>query len=240
MKISTGIKLELLKLRHTGFWAIQLLIILVITLGLNGYYVLYGFREVVPRIKMIFEFLGILIPVTSSISIALLVRTEEQIANMYGILGVRHRKKIVMGILFISWSITVLQLLVMVISLAVLGRIWGSDLQNLLLLSCGMMIFSLFYPIFHLFLHLRFGIGFSMLVGVFECMQSVMYSNIHLAGIFRYIPSAWLMEWKTCILAGELSESFFFWIICLLMLLTFLALLLIWIERWEGRKNYGE
>lgn len=240
MKISTGIRIELLKLNHTGFWLLQLLIILGSTFVLNGYYILYTSREILPRIKMIYELVGILTPIISSISVAFLVRLDEQAANMYGILAVRHRKKMIMGMLLISWSITVLQLLGQTVSLSFLCRGERTVLSKLLLLGSGMMIFSIFYHLFHLFLHLRFGIGISMLWGVFECMQSVMYSNIQLAGGFRFIPSAWLMEWKACILAGELREMSGFWIACLVMLPAYLALFLFWFERWEGRKSHDE
>lgn len=240
MKISTSVRIELLKLNHTGFWFLQLLIILGSMLVLNGYYILYAFEEAMPRIKIIYEFVGILTPIISSIFVAFLVRIDEQASNMYGILAARHRKKLAMGMLLISWSITVLQLFGQIVSLLLLGRGENAVVSKILLLGSGTMIFSLFFYVFHLFLHLRFGIGISMLWGVFECMQAVMYSNIQLAGVFCYIPSAWLMEWKACILAGELKEKAEFWVTCLLMLSLYLALFLFWFERWEGRKRHEE
>lgn len=239
MNILTSMKLQILKLRHGGFWLLHLLMIFGVTLLLDGYYVLYSFKDSMSRMKLIYEFIGILIPILVSITIAFLVRMEEQTANLYGILAVRHRKKVIMGLLLFSWTTTVLQVLIQTISLVILGDMEGDALPKILLLGGGMAVFSFFFHLFHLFLHLRFGIGVSLLVGVFECMQSVMYSNVQLAGIFQYIPSAWLMEWKACILAGGLREQWIFWIISLSLLLTYLILFLIWFEHWEG-KNNGE
>ncbi len=240
MKIFTGVRLALLKVRHTGFWLFQVLTILASSFVMGGYYVLYDAEESGFRIKIIYEIIGIMIPLVSSFSIAFLVKLEEQIANMYGILAVHHRKTITMGMLLLSWSVIVSQLMVLTIFLAFLGGMEGIEVGKLLLLDGGMIIFGFFYPLFHFFLHLRFGIGVSMLFGVFECMQSVMYSNIEMAGVFRYIPFAWLMEWKTCILAEEWKESRGFWVVSLLMLIIYLVLLLSWFERWEGKKNYEQ
>lgn len=233
-------RLELLKLRHTGFWGLQLLLILGSVFALSGYYLLYASKETFFRIKMIYELVGILAPIVSSISIAFLVRLEEQAANLYGILAVKRRKKTVMGILLVSWSVTLLQLALQAISLMLFGITDETMLSQILLLTGGMMLFGFFYPLFHLFLHLRFGIGISLLWGVFECMQSVMYSNIQLAGGFRYIPFAWLMEWKAGVLTGEWNERLAFWGSCLLMLIAYWVLFLIWFEYWEGRKNRDE
>ncbi len=240
MSILTGVKLELNKLKHTGFWLFHILIICTVTILLDGYYLLYISRDSILRVKMIYEFVGILIPIMSSISIAFLVRLEEQISNMYGILAVRHRKNMIMGTLLVSWFVTMLQISLQTISLVILGKMRGGELRQTLLLGGGMIIFSLFYHIFHLFLHLKFGIGFSILWGVFECMQSVMYSNIQLVKIFRYIPSAWLMEWKVSVLEGNLKELSRFWMSSLFLLLVYLVLFLLWFEKWEGKKNYSE
>ncbi len=237
MSILTSVKLELLKLRHTKFWLFHILIICGITLLMDVYYILYDFKEPAARIKMIYEFVGILLPIFCSISIAFLIRIEEGISNMYGILGVRHRKTVIMGIWLVAWSIAVLQLLLQTVSIKIIGGINGDILQKLWLLCGGMMVFSSFYYLFHLFLHLKFGIGLSILWGVFECMQSVMYSNIELAKIFRYIPFAWLMEWKDYVLEGEWKEEMTFWAISFVLLLIYFCLFLRWFERWEEKKK---
>ena len=239
MNILISTKMQILKLRHTKFGLLQLLIIFGVTLLLDGYYMVYSFKDSISRIKLIYEFLGIMIPLLSSISIAFLVKVEEQISNLYGLLAIRYRKKVIMGLLLFSWATTVLQIFIQTFSLTMLDTVERDVLSKILLLGGGMVVFSFFFHLFHLFLHLRLGIGISLLVGVFECMQAVMYSNVQLAGIFRYIPSAGLMEWKSGVLAGSLREQRVFWAISLALLLIYLFIFLIWFERWEG-KNNGE
>jgi len=95
MNILISTKMQILKLRHTKFGLLQLLIIFGVTLLLDGYYMVYSFKDSISRIKLIYEFLGIMIPLLSSISIAFLVKVEEQISNLYGLLAIRYRKKVI-------------------------------------------------------------------------------------------------------------------------------------------------
>ena len=87
-------------------------------------------------------------------------------------------------------------------------------------------------------LSFKFGLGLSLFWGVFESLQCILYSNIELKGIARYIPFAWSMSW----IQDTLNQQFFsygtekVWIAVLMI--GGLLLTLFWFSHWEGRKNY--
>ena len=240
MSIINALKMEIIKLRKTGFWILQLVWIIGVTFLLDGYFVLYSGRDVVSRVKLIYEFMGLLVPIFACITVAFLLKMEEQISSMYLLLGVQKRSRVMIAILILSWMGCVIQVAVQTISLLILGVRSPEMIKLLLVMNLGIIILSLFFYGFHIFLHLKFGIGISLFFGVFECMQMVMYSNIVLKGNFRFIPFAWIMEWKTGVLAGNIKEQSGFWIICLILLAFSLGLFFMWFEHWEGKKNYGE
>ena len=63
---------------------------------------------------------------------------------------------------------------------------------------CNLIIYIL-----HLFLSFKFGLGLSLFWGVFESLQCILYSNIELKGVARYIPFAWSMNWVQDILSRQ-------------------------------------
>ena len=50
----------------------------------------------------------------------------------------------------------------------------------------------------------KFGLGLSLFWGVFESLQCILYSNIELKGLARYIPFAWSMNWVQDILSRQI------------------------------------
>ena len=84
----------------------------------------------------------------------------------------------------------------------------------------------------------KFGLGLSLFWGVFESLQCILYSNIELKGLARYIPFAWSMNWVQDILSRQIfnygTEKI--WIAALTT--GGLLLTLLWFSHWEGRKNY--
>lgn len=87
-----------------------------------------------------------------------------------------------------------------------------------------------------LFLSYRFGIGFSLFFGVFESLQVILYSNITLAGVFRFIPFSWGIELFHSFINSDINILN----IAIVGLLTGITLFLtcIWINCWEGRKKH--
>ena len=104
--------------------------------------------------------------------------------------------------------------------------------------AAGIAFCNLIIYIFHLFLSFKFGLGLSLFWGVFESLQCILYSNIELKGITRYIPFSWSMNWVQDILSRQMfnygTEKI--WIAALTT--GGLLLTLLWFSHWEGRKNY--
>ena len=104
--------------------------------------------------------------------------------------------------------------------------------------AAGMAFCNLIIYILHLFLSFKFGLGLSLFWGVFESLQCILYSNIELKGVARYIPFAWSMNWVQDILSRQIfnygTEKI--WIAALTT--GGLLLTLLWFSHWEGRKNY--
>ena len=104
--------------------------------------------------------------------------------------------------------------------------------------AAGMAFCNFIIYILHLFLSFKFGLGLSLFWGVFESLQCILYSNIELKGVARYIPFAWSMNWVQDILSRQIfnygTEKI--WIAALTT--GGLLLTLLWFSHWEGRKNY--
>ena len=70
-----------------------------------------------------------------------------------------------------------------------------------------------------------------------ESLQVIMYSNIVLEGVWKYIPFAWAIDLSRYVLDDKLSlhknEVF---IMGLITIIAFIAMTF-WISQWEGRKN---
>ena len=98
---------------------------------------------------------------------------------------------------------------------------------------CNLIIYAL-----HLFLSLKFGLGISLFWGVFESLQCILYSNIELNGIARYIPFAWSMNWLQDILNDRFFNHGTEWIGIAVLTIGGLLLIFLWFSHWEGRKNY--
>lgn len=77
-----------------------------------------------------------------------------------------------------------------------------------------------------------------MFLGVFESLQCILYSNIELKGIWRYIPFAWSMNWVHDVLNNGLSVHVTEWIWIAALTIGGVLLTLLWFSHWEGRKNY--
>lgn len=239
MNLITGIKIHNAKLKHTGFAAFQIIVILSITAALDGYYLLYSHKSELQRLRLIYDFIAVFTPVICSISIAWQMRQDEQVSNMFGLLAVKNRMPIIGGPLLIAWGCIVAQLFVQTLSLSLLipGVSETETLRILLLLFAGMSVYTLFFCVFHLFLQLRFGIGISVFWGVFECMQMIAYSNIKLAGGFRYVPSAWISVWQSAVFESELVEHWQMFATYLVILVLMSVSFFIWFGKWEGKNN---
>lgn len=228
----------MLKLKHSSFWIFQLSIVVLATFFLGTYFKTYIRQDEISRLKLVFEMLATVFPVICSISAAYLIRQEEQISGLYGMLAVPQRGKAICQKLVFVWLVESAEVMMITFVIGILSSAQSRVIIKLIAIYGGMTILSLFFLVFHFFLNLKFGMGVSLFWGIFESMQAVIYSNIKLSGGFRYIPFAWLMEWNRDVLENTLLSHQYFWYMCSVLLMVFLASFIKWFQSWEGRKNY--
>lgn len=234
-----GFKVEILKLKHSSFWIFQLSVVVLATFFLGTYFKTYIAQDEMSRLKLVFEILATVFPVICSISVAYLIRQEEQISGLYGMLAVSKRGKLIYEKLVFIWLIEMFGFTIITVVIGILSSGQSRVIFKLIGIYGGLVVLSLFFFIFHFFLNLKFGMGVSLFWGVFEIMQAIIYSNIKLFGGFQYIPFAWLMEWNRDVLENTLLLHRYFWCICSMLLIVFLTSFIKWFQNWEGRKNYG-
>ena len=237
MNAIRSLRIQKLKVKHTGFDTFQLISVIIITLALDGFFVLYSHKTELERIKLIQEIVAAFLPMTCSISIAWLLKPDEEISNLFGLLAVKSKKQMIAGTLLTSWFYVVAFLMIQTLSVVIIGACNRDTIVDLLLAFAGTSVFSMFFSMFHLFLHLRFGIGTSIFFGIFECMQAIIYGNITLAKGFRYIPSAWVPEWQKSVINHTIADQKQVFSVCLFMLIGLLIVFIFWFEKWEGKKN---
>ncbi len=230
------IKAQLIKLKRTHFvWYL-----IVSTIGILGMFLLYSsiysWKPIADRLKFLFEIYGAALPLLHGLTVFFLVNPEEQLANMYGLLSVKNRTGMFMTLVSLVWGIESIRtaLVFLVMGLQTGMQMTGAQI---LLFAAGEIVISLLSIVFHLWLNLKFGVALSLFFAVLELLQSVMYSNINIVGLWRFLPAAWAMEWKSDVLNQEWVMNLPFWGSCLLIILLAMAVFNMWFFRWEGRRK---
>lgn len=238
MKFIKKIQIEYLKTRHTLYNIYQMSCILGIVFVVAGTFFLYKNKTEIERIRLSYDIIAVMLPLLASISIALMLRQEEQVGNLFGMLFVENRRKVVWSKIFYSWGLGNIGFVLGGLMVATWGgnQIWN-QLGQLLI---GFLVYGIFFYVFHMFVNLKFGMGLSIFLGIFETMQGIIYSNIHIKGIFRFIPFSWVIQWEQNVLEGTVQCSFIFWLTCIMLFFAFCFMLQEWFQNWEGKKNYGE
>lgn len=238
MKLIKNLQIEHIKMRHTWYNLYQILCILGSAFVVTGTFFLYDNKPEVERIRIFFDVIAVLFPVMVIISVALMLRQEEQIGNLFGILFPENRKKIIISKLFYSWGYGSTGLILGMAGVVCVGSLQTWSILAQLLL--GFLLYGMFFYIVHIFVNLKFGMGVSVSLGIFETMQGMIYTNIHVKGMFRFIPSSWILQWEQNVLEGSIKKNLMFWGTCLLLSLIFYVLLQRWFQHWEGRNGNVE
>ena len=134
---------------------------------------------------------------------------EDHAAHSQSILSVPNRITIFCGKFLVLFGGGVFALISLVLLFSILVAIQGLIpytpyvmlLETIIVLAFGNIILY----IFHLFIGFKFGLGLSLFLGVFESLQVIMYSNIVLAGVWKYIPFAWAIDLSRYVLDDKLS-----------------------------------
>ncbi len=242
MKLLSLIRSEKLKIRHTPFKAIHIIIPLMGAFLFIIYYILYSNVNDFQKLNLILEITATIFPLLISIVVGLNIALEEKNCHFQLLLAVPNRKKILFSkvIVLYGTGVTALFFVFFIFMVGINLSGWAGAVTPLLLLQAviGIACTSLVIYILHLFLSLKFGMEISLFWGVFESLQCILYSNIRLRGIWRYIPFAWSINWIQDVFDGKLSKHQTEWLMIAVLSFLTLFLLLTWFSHWEGRKNY--
>ena len=173
-----------------------------------AYYSLYASTADSKKLKMILEITTTFFPLLISVIVGLNVALEEKASHFQTLLAVPNRHKNMLAKLTYLYGSGVFALfflfLLFVIGIHLLGMADTVQLGMLIGAAAGMAFCNFIIYILHLFLSFKFGLGLSLFWGVFESLQCILYSNIELKGVARYIPFAWSMNWVQDILSRQI------------------------------------
>lgn len=242
MSFVGAIHSEFIKVKHTPFQAVHLCLPLMGALLFTAYYILYGNTADMKKLRLILEITATLFPLLISIVVSLNIMQEEKTSHFQTLLAVPDRRRIIFSKLLVLYGTGVLALFCLfvpfVLGITVLGMAETIQVPILIQAAAGIALTNLIIYILHLFLSLKFGMGISLFWGVFESLQCILYSNVELNGIGRYIPFAWSMNWIQDIIKGNFTAHTKEWIWVAVFTTGGLLLTLLWFSHWEGRKNY--
>ncbi|MCI9400054.1 MAG: lantibiotic immunity ABC transporter MutG family permease subunit [Lachnospiraceae bacterium] len=242
MSVIRAVHSELVKVKHTPFAAIHFCLPIIGALLFVAYYAMYSNIAGDKKLKLILEITATFFPLLISVVVGFNILLEEKASHFQILLAAPNRPGIVLAKLVVLYSMGILALLGLLVFFMFGIYFWGIvdtiQLGMLAQAAAGMAFYNLILYIFHLFLSFKFGLGISLFCGVFESLQGILYSNIELKGIWRYIPFAWSMDWVEDSMRNRILIHSTEWILITVLTTGSLFLVLIWFSHWEGRKNY--
>ncbi len=242
MGLISAIHSELIKTKHTPFLAIHVAVPLAGTFLFMVYNFLYAGVADLKRFQLILELTATMYPLLISSIVGLNILKEEKPSHFQALLAAPSRSRIFLAKLTTLYGAGLISLVSMFCLLGLGTALWkltgGIPFSIYGKAVIGLGFSSLILYLFHLFLSLKFGLGISLLWGVVESLQCILYSNIQLRGVWRYIPFAWSMNWIHDTLNGDLTAYAGQWITISILTVCILLLTLNWFSHWEGRKSY--
>ena len=234
------VRADFLRQRRTSYWSIHTVFPIVGAILFVFYFLLYQNVDELNKLRLLLELTSMVFPLLISVIVGLNITQEERTSHFQSLLAVPDRWKILLAkfvALYLSGIFSLALLFVLFAIGAGMRRtgtiLWGLLIQSVLGLAMGsFVIYAL-----HLLITLKFGLGISMFWGVFECLQSILYSNIELHGMWRYIPFSWSVNWVHDVLNDRLISNAAQWILIAMLSVGILLAILYWFSRWEGRKN---
>lgn len=240
MSLYSSIRSELVKLKHTSFWAIHIVIPILGAVLFVFYFLQYGNINDDKKFKLLMELTVMAFPLLISIIAGLNILQEERASYFQNVLAVSNRNKRFLSKLIVLYGAGAVSLSALtaffVLGMSFAGKAETIQIGLLVKAVSGIAVGNLIIYILHLFLGFKFGIGISLFWGVFETLQCIIYSNIELHGAARFIPFSWAVNLMHDVLdgSGNITEL----AVILLLTAVELILTLIWFHNWEGRKNY--
>ena len=242
MGVIDAIRSEREKVKHTSFGMLHLCLPILGESIFIIYYFFYCNMEDEKKLKMILELTATVFPLLISGIVSLNITLEERAAHFQTLLAEPSRCNIIIAKLMYIYCMGIFALFILFL-LFILGLHLleiADTLQVAILIKAvlGIACCNFIIYILHLFLSFKFGLGVSLFWGVFESLQCILYSNVELKGMARYIPFSWSINWIQDILQYQFSVHITEWIWIAMLTLGSVVLILLWFSHWEGRKNY--
>lgn len=242
MEFISAVHSEMIKVKHTSFWAIHAIIPILGALIFILYFMIYQDLNEYRKFKLILELIALVFPLLISVIVGINITQEERASYFQAILAVPNRSKLFGAKLVMLYVAGILALAILlglfIFGSSILKLVSPLSIIVLMQAAIGLALGNLIVYMWHLFLSLKFGLGISIFCGVFESLQCILYSNIKLQGIWRYIPFAWSMDWIQDILNDRLLDRMVEWTIIVVLMTCFSLVIIRWFYYWEGRKNY--
>ena len=240
MKFISAVRSEMVKLRDTPHWGIHMAVPLMGAILFVFYFISYSSVDEYKKLKLIAELTAVVFPLLISVIVGLNILQEEKACKFQALLAVCDRERILLAKLSVLYLSGVFSLFCLYLFVLMGTEVYGMQtfpktVMWQAVLGLGFNGFVLY--VIHLFLSLKFGAGISLFWGIFECLQYIMYSNMEIDGIWRYIPFAWSANWLQDVFDSRLMEHRAEWIAIAVGMGCILLLFLYWFSRWEGRKN---
>lgn len=241
MNFISSVHSEFSKVKHTSFFLIHTLLPILGAAIFIFIFKVYNNYDNIHRLKEILEITAVVFPIVISVVTSLNVNLENKTAHFQSILLTKSRTKIFLAKLIMLFVSGVLSLVTMFLLFWTGCKIFGnSNSINLNLLSesiLGIILGIFILYLWHIILGLKFGMGISLFLGVFESLQVILFSNLDLMGAARYIPFAWPVDWVHDVLNDRLIIHQQEWIIILIINVIAIIFSIIWFKHWEGKKS---
>ncbi len=238
MRLLNGIRLELLKFKHTPLIIIHMIFPIIGACLFTVYFFCYKNVSSINRIDLILELTATVFPLLISIIVGLNVLLEEKASHFQPLLIVPYRGKLFfvkLLTLFFSGVFSLILLFTLFLLGTLLTRQIGTVPILFLLQSVfGLAIWNFVIYTLHLFLSFKFGLTSSLFWGVFESLQCILFSNIELQGATRLIPFAWSVDWIHDSMNKTISNHIVIWVVAIALTIIFAAITIQWFIHWEG------
>lgn len=255
MKILILVKSDFMKLNHTPFYWIHIIVPLITVLIFLGYYS-YSKLNPISKVNGFFEAISLGFPLLIGIITSLIMEQEIKAGKLKELISTENSR----WICLFSKIVVVIISGALAFALAAGGFYMGFQYilkQNVLppnfYIKIVLIIFlsQIFLYIFHLWLSIRFGSGASIGIGIFESLIAGLFITGLGDGIWQYVPCSFavrfcdnffIKESGSADVFNKLSGSGYWLescksgvINCIVITVLSIVILKIWFEHFEFR-----
>lgn len=237
-----SLKSEYTKTKHSSYLWIHLLIPFFGAILFVLYFSLYESTPLYNRCKMILELTATVFPILIGIITAVVTNMEEKASYFYRLLSFEHRRGIYLSkllLLFLSGTFSVLLLFGLFAGgVTIITPIESFPYFILLKSFLALIISGLFFYTVHLFISFKFSIGISIFISIVEALLTILFSNVSLPGIWKFIPFSWSVKLSEFVLQGKQSEFYSGLVTLIIITVITIFITTTWFQQWEGKKSY--